>query len=132
MKTSKGFTIIELLVVIAIIAVLAAVVLVNVTGYINKGKDAAIKANMSTITTAAAAFYDDNSTFVNMETLNTSVVAALEAIKNANLQPTILTSATNYCTTAALKDGKTWCVDSTGYVGELGTGKCTGTTLTCK
>ena len=36
--SKKGFTIIELLVVIAIIAVLAAIVLVNVTKYINKGK----------------------------------------------------------------------------------------------
>ena len=47
MQKSKGFTIIELLVVIAIIAVLAAIVLVNVTQYINKGKDAAIKGNLT-------------------------------------------------------------------------------------
>ena len=48
-KFSKGFTIIELIVVIAIIAVLAGIVLVNVTSYINKGKDAAVIANMRTI-----------------------------------------------------------------------------------
>ena len=34
MKNKKGFTIIELIIVIAIIAVLAAIVLVNVTQYI--------------------------------------------------------------------------------------------------
>ena len=33
MKNKKGFTIIELIIVIAIIAVLAAIVLVNVTQY---------------------------------------------------------------------------------------------------
>ena len=38
---SKGFTIIELLVVVAIIAVLTGIVLVNVTSYITKGRDAA-------------------------------------------------------------------------------------------
>ena len=43
---SKGFTIIELIVVIAIIAVLAGIVLVNVTQYINKSKDASIEADM--------------------------------------------------------------------------------------
>ena len=47
MNKSKGFTIIELIVVIAIIAVLATIVLVNVTQYINRGKDAAIKGNLS-------------------------------------------------------------------------------------
>lgn len=45
----KGFTIIELIVVIAIIAILASVVMVNVTQYINKSKDASIKANMDSI-----------------------------------------------------------------------------------
>src|SRR5579864_3781880 len=55
---SKGFTIIELLVVVSIIAVLAAIVLVNVTGYINSGKNAAIKGNLATILTNGAVYYD--------------------------------------------------------------------------
>src|SRR5438132_2045060 len=67
-KQSKGFTIIELLVVIAIIAVLAAIVLVNVTQYIAKGKDAAAQGNLATMLTNGAVFYDDttagNSTYV--------------------------------------------------------------------
>src|SRR3989344_2691579 len=58
MNKSKGFTIIELLVVVAIIAVLAAIVLVNVTQYINQGKNAAIKGNMTTMLTNAAVHYD--------------------------------------------------------------------------
>ena len=60
MNKSKGFTIIELLVVVAIIAVLAAIVLVNVTGYINQGKNAAIKGNLATVLTNAAVFYYQN------------------------------------------------------------------------
>lgn len=50
-KFNRGFTIIELVVVIAIIATLAAIVLINVTGYINKGKDAARKEDMHTYQT---------------------------------------------------------------------------------
>src|SRR5437667_14039 len=61
----KGFTIIELLVVVAIIAVLAAIVLVNVTQYINKGKDAAIKGNMATILTNMAVYYDANGNYTS-------------------------------------------------------------------
>ena len=60
MQNKKGFTIIELLVVIAIIAVLAAVVLVNVTQYISKGKDAAAKGNLSSLMTSGAVYYEDS------------------------------------------------------------------------
>ena len=60
-KLLTGFTIIELIVVIAIIAVLATIVLVNVTQYINKAKDSAIKANLDTIRTNAAAYMADTS-----------------------------------------------------------------------
>ena len=59
----KGFTIIELLVVVAIIAVLAAIVLVNVTAYINQGKNAAIKGNLATVLTNGAVFYDTNGNY---------------------------------------------------------------------
>jgi len=50
MNKSKGFTIIELIVVIAIIAVLASLVLVNVTTYIGKSKDTKAKGDMHTLT----------------------------------------------------------------------------------
>ena len=60
---SKGFTIIELLVVIAIIAVLAAIVLVNVTAYINRGRNAAIKGNLSTVLINGAQYYDANGSY---------------------------------------------------------------------
>jgi prepilin-type N-terminal cleavage/methylation domain-containing protein len=59
MKNIKGFTIIELIVVIAIIAVLAGIVLVNVTQYINKGKDAAIKADLANLITQSTVYFSD-------------------------------------------------------------------------
>ena len=45
----KGFTIIELIVVIAIIAILASVVMINVTPYINKAKDTAISEELHSV-----------------------------------------------------------------------------------
>ena len=38
----RGFTVIELIVVIAVLAVLSAVVLINVFGYVEKSQNAAI------------------------------------------------------------------------------------------
>ena len=58
--SAGGFTIIELIVVIAIIAVLAAIVLVSVTQYINKSKDAAVKANLSSLVTNSAIYFEQN------------------------------------------------------------------------
>ncbi|OGG64264.1 hypothetical protein A3C94_00395, partial [Candidatus Kaiserbacteria bacterium RIFCSPHIGHO2_02_FULL_55_17] len=54
---SKGFTLIELLVVIAIIGILSAVVLASLTTARNKGNDAAVQADLSTIQTEAEIFY---------------------------------------------------------------------------
>src|ERR1035437_2671286 len=65
MNKQKGFTIIELIVVIAIIAVLAGIVLVNVTSYINKGKDAAAQGNLASMLTNSAVWFAGDTTPVN-------------------------------------------------------------------
>ncbi len=59
LSRAEGFTIIELIVVIAIIAVLAGIVLVNVTQYINKAKITAIKSDMLELKKAATIFFAD-------------------------------------------------------------------------
>lgn len=125
MNKSKGFTIIELLVVVAIIAVLAAIVLVNVTGYINQGKNAAIKGNMSTITTNGAVWYDGNSSYAGFSADATYTnPAAAAAAANGGTALTFglnTTGNVSYCacsvmkTTTAEPVGSTFCVDSTGY-----------------
>ena len=123
-KKSKGFTIIELLVVVAIIAVLAAIVLVNVTQYINQGKNAAIKGNLSTVLTNGAVFYDKNSNYDNFCT-SANFTAPDKAIEAAYGSDVAMcdekSDNTSWCACSPLKvtgtelAGSTFCTDSTGY-----------------
>lgn len=134
-KLLTGFTIIELIVVIAIIAVLATIVLVNVTGYINKGKDASVQGNMATIMTNAAVYFDANGNYTDFATSSgyTSVSSAIQPNTAGKVAPTPYISAAAYCVTAPLlAAGTTYCVDSTGYKGAPGTAPCSATDFTCQ
>jgi len=55
-----GFTLIELLVVIAVLAILAAIVIFNVVGVSNRGKQSACDTDVKTTQTALDAYYNDN------------------------------------------------------------------------
>jgi prepilin-type N-terminal cleavage/methylation domain-containing protein len=56
LKASRGFTLIELLVVISILGVLAAVVVLNVVGFIGEGKTEAKAVELKQVHTAAGAY----------------------------------------------------------------------------
>lgn len=58
-----GFTLIELLVVIAVLGVLAAIVIFNVTGVANKGKQNACQTDKQTVQTAVDAYYNDHNSY---------------------------------------------------------------------
>jgi prepilin-type N-terminal cleavage/methylation domain-containing protein len=62
-RKKRGFTLMELLVVVAIIGILAAIVLVSLNSARNKGKNAAIKAQMAQLRSAAELFNEDNGDF---------------------------------------------------------------------
>lgn len=130
----KGFTIIELVVVIAIIAVLAAIVLINVAGYINKGKDATIKANMHTVQTTVIATNSQNGgTWAAPTTSDYTNVTAWFTANSVTYSP--LWTTGGFCATAVLKETSagTWCVDSTGYSGLVGAATdCASSDYTCK
>ncbi len=51
-KLSKGFTIVELIIVIAIIAVLAAIMIANVSQYVGKSRDTSVKGEIHQLATA--------------------------------------------------------------------------------
>jgi len=56
-RHDEGFTLIELLMVVVILAVLAAVVVFSITGINNTSAKSACKAELSTVNTAAEAFF---------------------------------------------------------------------------
>ena len=116
MKTSKGFTIIELLVVVAIIAVLTGIVLVNVTSYINKSKDAAIKGNLSTELTNSAVYYDANGNYTNFcASSGATVPEAAIGAAGGTAAHTCTATAACFCSTLKVTSGDVFCVDTTGY-----------------
>jgi prepilin-type N-terminal cleavage/methylation domain-containing protein len=129
----KGFTIIELIVVIAIIAVLAAIVLVNVTQYINKGRNAAIKGNLSSLMTTAADYFNTNGSYASLS--ETNVKNAITAIPvttsdAAMWQFNIRSNTTHdgFCACAMEvptgTTGTIFCVDSTGAKVETAATTC--------
>lgn len=62
----NGFTIIELIVVIAIIAVLASIVMVNVTSYIQKSRVSSLIANFKEFQIVSAKYYEETGAYTNV------------------------------------------------------------------
>jgi type II secretory pathway pseudopilin PulG len=110
-KNSYGFTIIELLIVIAILGVLAAIVLINVTGYINKGKDAAAKGDLGTLLTNAITFYNENSTFDDVgAATNIDYNNALDALESTKMGYTVTVTCNGTSGSCGEGDGsQKWC-----------------------
>jgi len=142
LSLSKGFTIIELIVVIAIIAVLAAIVLVNVTQYVAKGKNSAIKGDMSTIMTNAAIFYDQNSsTYTGFSaTTNYTNPAAGVTSNGGTISNAIKADGSAFCACSTMNitnsepTGTTYCVDTNGNKQQTTTAcatECAAATALC-
>ena len=123
-----GFTIIELIVVIAIIAVLAAIVMVNVTRYINDSKIATIKADMSTLKTAAAVYFAEHGGFNEMCASDKTFQSVKTAINKINkdedffcLDPSPVPywdcESFEWSAVTSLPDSTHWCVDYSGFSG---------------
>lgn len=55
----KGFTLVELIVVMAILAILAAVIVPSVTGYVQKAQDSAHQSNAQMVYSAAQLYLVD-------------------------------------------------------------------------
>lgn len=59
LKHEKGFTLIEILIAISLLAVLAAIIVPNLTGLIVRGQSEAYKADKKAIQSAADVYYTD-------------------------------------------------------------------------
>jgi len=143
----KGFTIIELLVVVSIIAVLTGIVLVNVTIYINRGKDSAAKGNLSSMVTNGAVFYGTSGNYTNFftgtnpATITTTAdcagdngfVRPCQALISAGYTSIDVSCAGTSCTSGTTgwcamvtkkADTNTFCVDSSGSKIDKPAGSC--------
>ncbi|MFA6502786.1 MAG: type II secretion system protein [Candidatus Paceibacterota bacterium] len=133
-NSSRGFTLIELLVVIAIIGILSSVVLASLNTARTKGNDAAVKANLSSVSTQAALYLSDNSnsygtfaiadcptpgtagsTVFNEPTVEKAVAAAL--LNSPGGAAKCVSDSTDYAVAVNRPDTTNstyWCVDSKG------------------
>ena len=130
----QGFTLIELLVVIAIIGILSSVVLASLNSARNKGKDASAKGSLSSVRASAEIFYNGTgaNSYLNVCT-DPDVDKLLDAAvvqtgKTANCDFTASTGL-EYAAEIELLSSKFFCVDSSGYSGELAATKGAATTV---
>ena len=125
MNKNKGFTLIELLVVIAIIGILSSVVLASLSSARDKGKDAAVKSQLSSMRTQSELFVAstfDNPEFICTKTLTlngfggTSGPGLLKATPDsaamANIIATVVTSAGAYDQVTCHDSVTAWAVEA--------------------
>jgi prepilin-type N-terminal cleavage/methylation domain-containing protein len=138
-KTNKGFTLIELLVVIAIIGILSAVVLASLNTARNKGKDASAKASVESIRASAEIYYNspadvtatqagggnkyyvDGTHTVCQNPDVVKLLAASQAQAPGTQNCTAAAGGATYTAYQTLNDATFFCVDSTGFAGNVGT-----------
>jgi len=108
-RGEKGFTLIELLVVIAILGIIAAVVALNIGGFMGQGKEEAANTEAHQVQTAVIAYMVDNSLSSFDGTVGPNTTAGPEPYL---LNPTLLQAdyvvANSTLSTATVISGSKW------------------------
>ena len=99
-KTLNAFTLIELLVVIAIIGILAALVIVSLSGARSKAQDTTRKNNVRNLDTALAQYFLDNSAYPNAVATEAANGIVIEDAGACRAPLASLVGTTNYLTAA--------------------------------
>ena len=135
-KKQKGFTIIEIIVVVAIIAILASIILANVTSYNVKSKDAAAKGNLNSLITAAVKYYSVHNSYdlffeTEGENVNPDVAKIASALEKLGYDLendiTLGGNESNWCISLPLRqfsEATYYCVDSKGIKTQSVTAMC--------
>ena len=143
MKKNKGFTLIELLVVIAIIGILAAIVLVSLSGARDRAKDARIQASMNQLRSAAELDYSEDGNYDDVDIATGDYLTLATDINLQNGTKATVTleksasPSNSYCAYVEMNSVKWCCVDSTLKANcdhpnaPNAAGECTDTTFVC-
>ena len=126
-NNQKGFTLIEIVVVIVIMLILEAIVFVAVSKYDSKGKNSAIKANLSSLCTMGTAYFEKNKNYDNFcfsdEGANpirpALLVAGGELICECDTTSCDLATKWCACSKELESSGAVFCVDSSGVKKEV-------------
>lgn len=125
-KINTGFTLIELLVVIAIIGILSSVILSSLNTSRIQAKDSSAKQSLTSIRSAMESFYSGgagNNSYSN-GCDDPDIVKLLDAAKaqtNNDAHCLVADDFASYTVYDLLNNGQYYCIDSTNFVGEIGT-----------
>ncbi len=116
----RGFTLVEIMIVLAVLAILAAIVIPNVGGFLTRGKDNAYKADQRMLQATADAWRSDtrNRTGNNWPVIGSTNVISIPALVDGNfLRGTDVVASANTSTMAGATNSPsgsyTWGINTT-------------------